>query len=719
MIDLQGIKHHHAIEEIVDVLCAKTQNTDRGFFNTEAAYFLGKTASMMRATIATRDRGDIPVNIYALNLATSGFGKGHSVSVMENDILSGFKRRFMDETMPTISNEQLWKMANDRALNNNSDAQEEFDLLEKEYKRAGAYPFTFDSATAPAVKQLRHKLLLAGCGAINMQVDEVGLNFVNSMEALTLLLELYDQGMVKQKLTKNTAENTRNEEVDGKTPTNLLLFGTPSKLLDGAQTEEQFYSMLETGYARRCLFGWGQQDRKAFHTQTAAEIYSNLVNPQNSASVIKWANIFTDLANPANYQWRMTVEDDVGIRLLDYKIACESYADQLPDHQEILKAEISHRYFKALKLAGAYAFVDRSMIITMDHLLSAILLVEESGTAFAAILNREKTYVRLARYLASVQGQQTHADLNENLPFYKSGIAARNEQMTLATAWGYKNHIIVKKTFVDGIEFFEGKTLKETDLSKMIVSYSDHFAYNYKAEPAPFDKLHVLTQSNGLHWANHHFRGGHRAEENVKEGFNMLVLDVDEGVSLATAQELLSEWKYMTYTTKRHQTPGNGDRFRVLLPINYELELDSEDYKEFMNNVLEFLPFKVDESVNQRAKKWESFGGQYHYNDGPLFDALRFIPKTSKNEQHRAQFQKVESLDNLERWFAVRISEQGNRNSNLLKYALALVDNGMNSYEVEKAVHAFNLKLQSPLEADEINRTIMRTVAQRFTTRTP
>ena len=56
MIDLTGISHHPAIEEIVEVLCNKTQNTDKGFFRAEVAYFLGKMASIMRATIVTKDR---------------------------------------------------------------------------------------------------------------------------------------------------------------------------------------------------------------------------------------------------------------------------------------------------------------------------------------------------------------------------------------------------------------------------------------------------------------------------------------------------------------------------------------------------------------------------------------------------------------------------------------------------------------------------------------
>ena len=72
MINLTGVTHHPAIEEICDVICAKTQNTDRGFFRVEVAYFLAKMASSMRATVVTRDRGEVPINVYAVALASSG-----------------------------------------------------------------------------------------------------------------------------------------------------------------------------------------------------------------------------------------------------------------------------------------------------------------------------------------------------------------------------------------------------------------------------------------------------------------------------------------------------------------------------------------------------------------------------------------------------------------------------------------------------------------------
>jgi hypothetical protein len=714
MIDLSGVEHHPAITEIVDVLCNKTQNTDRSFFNVEAAYFLAKMASTMRANIQTKDRGEIPVNIYALALATSGYGKGHSISIIENEFLKTFQKRFMNDTFPVIVEQNLWVIANDRAARNGGDPAEEFEKAEKEFKHAGAYPFTFDSGTSPAVKQLRYKLLMSGVGAINLQIDEIGSNLISNAEVLTLFLELFDQGIVKQKLVKNTADNQRSEDMDGKTPTNMLLFGTPSKLLDGGINEEHFYSFLDIGYARRCIFGHGMHHKRAYETLSPEEIYHRLIEPTNAGSINKWAAQFHKLADPAMYGWKMKVEDTTGIELLRYKIACERSADNMKEHEDIRKAEMSHRYFKSLKLAGAFAFVDQSNEIELEaHLKPAILLVEQSGDAFQNILNREKSYVKLARYVADIGTPVTHADLHEALPFYGRGNAARNEMITLATAWGYKKHIIIKKTFQDNIEFFEGEKLQETDLNEIIVSYGEHWAYNYLGEKVPFERLHELTQAPGMHWANHHFKNGHRSEENVIPGFNLISIDVDGGVSLAAVHDMMREWKFLTYTTKSHTEEEN--RFRLILPTNYCLSLDGDDYKEFMNGLLEWLPFKSDETANQRAKKWETFhGGTYHYNlEGELLDVLDFIPKTSRNQTYQEQSKELQSLDNLERWFAQRM-QRGNRNNQMIKFALALVDSGMALPDVSRAVHSFNKKLSNPMNEDEIDSTILVTVAKRF-----
>lgn len=193
------------------------------------------------------------------------------------------------------------------------------------------------------------------------------------------------------------------------------------------------------------------------------------------------------------------------------------------------------------------------------------------------------------------------------------------------------------------------------------------------------------------------------------------LLDIDGGgVKLNMVQELLKDYKFITATTKRHTEEEN--RFRLIIPMNYHLELEAEDYKQFMENILEWLPFKVDEAANQRSRKWETNPKStvFTNTEGELLDVLPFIPKTTKNEQMKSQMEKIGSMDNLERWFAQRMVS-GSRNNHLLKYALALVDGGMDFLSVQKAVLDFNAKLNNPLAEDEVNATIMKTVAKRST----
>ena len=712
-MDFSNVEHNPCLEEITDLICRKTQNTDTGFFHVEVAYFLSKIAASMRAYIDSADRGQIPVNCYAICLGPSGYSKGYSVNIMEDTILSGFKREFCGRLFHVIADRNINARAEDIAIANQLEVEDVVQQLRDSYNKAGNYVFTFDSGTSPAVKQMRNKLLLSEIGAINFEQDELGSNLLNSTDVIAVFLELYDQGKVKTKLIKNTSDNVRDLDIDGKTPANMLLFGTPVKLFDGDSTEDFFYSMLDTGYARRCLFGYGlNNNKKAYYSQTAEEIYDALVEPKNKEITDKWNSYFTSLAQESMYNFRIELQKREAIQLLEYRIECEKKADELSQYAEIQKAELNHRYFKALKLAGTYAFIERANVISSDHLMQAIKLVEESGENFLKILNREKSYMKLANYLASVNEELTHADLTEALPFYKS--TQRNELLSLATAWGYKHHILIKKTFSDGVEFMKGEALEETNLNNLIISYSNDFANNYISDYAPFDQLATnLFKLDGMNWCNHHFKDGHRANIDALSTFNMVVLDVDGDISLNTAERLLKDYIYILYTTKRHTEEIN--RFRVVLPIKYTLSFDLEDYKAFMNNILSWMPFKSDEAANQPSKKWlTNPNAEIRINStGSLLDPTKFIPNTFRNDSFLKDQKKINSFDNLERWFAKQI-ETGNRNNLLLKYALCLVDNGLELETVEDKVLGFNKKLKDKLPEEEIQNTILVTARKHW-----
>jgi hypothetical protein len=219
-----------------------------------------------------------------------------------------------------------------------------------------------------------------------------------------------------------------------------------------------------------------------------------------------------------------------------------------------------------------------------------------------------------------------------------------------------------------------------------------------------------MTQAQGIHWCTHEFRKGHRSEDDAIPGFNLLVLDVDHGIDLKTAQELLKDYKALYYTTRRHTDVDQ--RFRIVLPMNYFLKLDAKDHKEFWENVYNWLPFEVDHASSQRARKWLSnAGGEFAYTDGQILDILPFIPKTSKNDEFRSRILDQQGMDNLERW-VINNTGDGNRNNMLLRYAMLMVDAGFNFDGVRQRVTELNNKLPDKLDEAEILGTVMVTVGK-------
>lgn len=704
------MQFHSMSEKLVEILCIKTQNKDPQFFRVLVAYYMSKIASMQRVKIMTLDRGEIPVNMYAMNLAQSGHGKGHSTAIMEDDLIAGFRDKFLNETYEIVAEDNLNKLALKRAHKNGTQPDDEYQRVKREFDAAGPMVFSFDSGTTPAVKQMRYKLLMAGAGSVNLEIDEIGSNLMSNNEVLTVMLELYDIGKVKQKLVKNTTDNVRSEEIEGRTPTNMMLFGTPGDLLDSGKTEEEFMSMLKTGYARRCFWGFSNESTKNLDI-TAAEVFDMLTDKSKNQELLDIADQLTDLADTTYFNKSLQITKDTTLTLLEYKLDCERKAAALGEHDEVRKAEMSHRYYKVLKLAGAYAFVDGDIEVTEDHIYNAIKLAEESGRSFANLLKREPTYIKLAKYIASIGIEQTHADLVDALPFFKGSQSQRNEMLNLATSYGYKNNIIIKKTFYSGIEILRGESLKPTQLHELILSHSSMMAHNYVPDFGKFQSLHRLTQLPNHNWCTHQFEDQHRDGAGAIDGFNLVVIDVDGTSTLSTAMKLFEGYAAHFYTTKSNNLPGKGERFRIVLPTSHVLKLDTKDYKEFMSNIYEWIPFNVDTSACDRSRKWETHPGTHYTTEGMLLDILPFIPKTERNEQRKKQMLDLHSLNNLERWFAIRM-EEGNRNNQLIKYALCLVDRGQDYDQVQDLVLALNSKIPNPLDKDEILTTVMRSVGK-------
>lgn len=731
---LINTKQYHPVqEEIVTILQTRTQNDNPLFFRILTAYYFSVMAAHMRCSIkGWVGNGTIPCNVYAFNLSPSGTGKGHSCRIFEDDVLNQFREVFLAHTFPAQAEKHLDHLATLRASRTGSQGMEkEREQISKEYNSLGAPMFVFAEATDPAIKQMRQKLLMANAGACNLQVDEIGANLLDTLEALNPYLELYDKGQIKDKLVKSTADNTRFEKLDGVTPANLMAFGSANKLLDGGKNEQILLEYLEMGMGRRCLFGFSSESTKAVH-KSVDEIMAELFDSNTDHSLDTYSKKFRELADLRYTNKVINLPRECARALVEYKLQCETKGHTMHESLSIQKTELDHRYFKALKLAGVYAFIDGSDEITMDHLAYAVTLVEDSGASFEKMLRPEQNFVKLAKYLAS-SGSVTIPDIMADLPSFRVGKQMQETMIQNAIAWGYRNHIIIRKIYQDGVMFLEADAIKETDIDKLILSVSvSHITSGYKNMVYPFERLHELCSQPSFNWINHHLIGGdlkdptsglyrgHRLEQNCMNGFNLLVLDIDGTCSLSTAMLILEKYKALYYTTKSHTEQTH--RFRVILPMTHTLQLNTEDYAEFYSNVRNALPIIIDEQCGQRSRKWATHNGAHKYTDGELFDPLPYIPKTQRAEEQRKRDHELRNLDGLERWVLNNVG-QGNRNNMLIRYAYLMIDasstedGDMTKEELISAVCArvtdLNKKIPSPLSDQELQHTIFTSVKKR------
>tara|TARA_B110000483_G_C18137557_1_gene520130 strand:- start:73 stop:1560 length:1488 start_codon:yes stop_codon:yes gene_type:complete len=489
------------------------------------------------------------------------------------------------------------------------------------------------------------------------------------------------------------------------------MFGAPESILNGGATEDQFISFLETGYGRRLLFSYCDTHEHGVQL-SPEETLNRSIASSNDPFMELFSDRLGDMADIGNAERMIKLTRPIALIFIEYRQQCQRRCQELATFESIQRAELTHRYFKAMKLAGAYAWIDNAPEISEANCYAAIKMAEESGDAFNRIMTRDRAHVRLAKHLVEMKRPVTHSDLVEDLPYYKGSIPHKAEMIQLAIAYGYQNNIIIKTDQQDRVEFLNAEALEETDLDKMLVSYSQHVAYQFIPKTGKFEDLHELTQAKGYHWAAHHYNEQHRCEDKAIPGFNMLVLDCDGDVQLTTAKLLLDGYKAMFYTTKSHTDAIN--RFRVILPMNFVLKLNAKEHKEFWNNVYDWLPFEVDHASSERARKWESFhGGTYEYMDGKLVDVLPFIPKTSKNEDFKASMVDFKGVEALERWY-LRSNLSDNRNKMMFRYAMMLVDAGYDFDSIKDKALNLNDRTSDPLTKDEILSTIMSSVAKKI-----
>ncbi|MDR2436969.1 MAG: hypothetical protein LBD17_02720 [Endomicrobium sp.] len=695
-------------EEIVDILCKYTNVENKTFFRVVTAYKLASVVSSLRVNVSYLKTNRIPLNVYAIALANSGFSKGKSINML-NLIFKPFEQILKNRIFPDYSKINIQKLANMYSMKYGRDYNAKLLELKELFHNSAKYIYEFPISTVEGVRSLRNKLSVAGVGATNMSIDEIGsvLTNQNIRDTITYGLETYDLGKTTPKLLKYNSE----ESLDINVPNNILMFGTAYSLFDGSETENLFFEFLSTGYARRCLFA--VENNKNEIIKPAEERYDEIFHKDFDERIESLKNKFSKFANEKNINKEITIDKETSIFLLDYENKCKEKTFNFKKNEILQSTELKHRYWKVLKLAGIYAFIDYRDHITIQDITEAIELVEDSGKNFETIIKTDPNYIKLAKFFEDNQNQDmTSVDLCEKLMFYKNAkVNDKKHIMDMAITYGYKNGIFIERKIINNIEFFNGRKYDSNNLENIILSFSKNISENYRPYTIKWDKLYLAVTKEDSYFTVHHFKDNKRKSDNIIQGFNMLVIDIDKDLSIELFKEIMQDYKYLLYTTKSNTDEQN--RFRVCFPIDYTIKLNTDEYRAYYERFIDWLPFDIDNACKDIARTWRTNSGTYFYNDGKLIDCMIFLPNSKKYDKYKNDINNYKDMESIEKWFLVHM-EDGNRNSMLYRYAAYLLNINIGIEDISKKVYELNSKLKDGLSESEIDNTIIKSIERKL-----
>lgn len=129
--------------------------------------------------------------------------------------------------------------------------------------------------------------------------------------------------------------------------------------------------------------------------------------------------------------------------------------------------------------------------------------------------------------------------------------------------------------------------------TQVTVSISKDITKDFKSLKVPFHKVIDLVKSD-FNYSAGMFVDGHRKRDNYANYSDIIILDIDDGLSIDKASEIMKPFTHIIATTKSHQKEKNGivcDRFRILLPCETPITLNSEQYSIMMKQVLKKFDF--------------------------------------------------------------------------------------------------------------------------------
>lgn len=135
-----------------------------------------------------------------------------------------------------------------------------------------------------------------------------------------------------------------------------------------------------------------------------------------------------------------------------------------------------------------------------------------------------------------------------------------------------------------------------------------------------WNKLQNVLSNSKIQFSSYSYNHGIKLPQHWNnDNQDMLVFDIDDGISIAEAQKMFKKYKYLIGTTKSHQKDKKGvicDRFRLCLPA-INIPTDKDVYFKMLNIL---VPFNDEQTEHSTGAFLGYDDAIIIYNDGKLID---------------------------------------------------------------------------------------------------
>ncbi len=561
-------------------------------------------------------------------------------------------------------------------------------------------------------------------------------------ELLELLGTLFDMGASQAQAFKTV--DVREQAVEGMYP-NTLLHSSPKIVFGDEKVRTNISNMFHTMLARRSWFSMPTEEESIENNPVPLLISDSRAIARERRVTISTTSSELDNLTAEVIRNMLASEENRVVKFSEE--AQQLYVDyfennakraELEEDSSIKQVETNGRAFKTARLAALWALIDNTNEISFATLSSAIYFAEFNSRyidKFVALttaksfkllgdLFKEGKIEEISLDIAIMKGyiQRVTTDFKELLDPMNSylrghGIATYDSDTKLFKYAPFKMVEPEKGDY--NISYTKVPGMVKDDRTKHLAGFELY-------KDMSMLQLVKLVSTDTI-FSSFKYRDGEnaygemvkmrRSRDTIDSSTKLLVIDVDESETpIEQMHGYLKTFKHVISTTS---DVNNKHKFRILLPINIELQSDDPHmYKCIVKNVCESMLVKYDPASQTDIQAFYGYSGAQVFSteEGDLFDVTDIVsdcinnkdeglPKLTVPKSPAAQKKEIDSvMANANRVFSYVIDcPKGTGSLSMARASMHMRDMGMGKEQYSQVINYLNSCWQNPMPTERLD----------------